>query len=88
MWSTIFTAASTVMGNKMLGGGGQSGPAITAADAKAAINFTPYKMQTSSPEQAGEVGSVGGAAQYNQLLAAWDSYLNNEYLEMSKRIIT
>ena len=45
-------------------------------------------MQTSSPEEAGEVGSVGGAAQYNQLLAAWDSYLNNEYLEMSKRIIT
>lgn len=84
MWSTIFTAASTVMGSK----GGQSGPAITAADAKAAINFSDYRMQTSSPEQAGEVGLVGGAAQYNQLLAAWDSYLNNEYLEMSKRIIT
>ena len=45
MWSTIFTAASTVMGNKMLGGGGQSGPAITAADAKAAINLHPIKCK-------------------------------------------
>ena len=86
MWSTIFTAASTVLGSKMSGGGG--GPTMTAADVKSAINFTPYKMQTSAPEQAGEVGQVGGAVQYNQLLSAWDSYLNNEYLEMSKRIIT
>jgi len=45
-------------------------------------------MQTKDPEPAGQVGQVGGAVQYNQLLAAWDSYLNNEYLEMSKRIIT
>ena len=88
MWSTIFTAASTVLGNRMSGGGGQQGPIITAADAKAAINFNPYKMQTKDPEPAGQVGQVAGAAQYNQLLAAWDSYLNNEYLEMSKRIIT
>jgi len=34
------------------------------------------------------VGAVTGAAQYNQLLSAWDSYLNNEYLELAKRIIT
>ena len=87
MWSTIFTAASTVLGSRMSGGGGR-GPTMTAADVKSAINFTPYKMQTSAPEQAGEVGQVGGAVQYNQLLNAWDNYLNNEYLEMSKRIIT
>jgi len=88
MWSTIFTAASTAIGSRMLSGGSQSTAAMTAADVKSAINFTPYKMQTSAPEKAGEAGQVGGAVQYNQLLSAWDSYLNNEYLEMSKRIIT
>jgi|TARA_A100001391_G_C4904744_1_gene234693 hypothetical protein len=87
MWSTIFTAASSVLGSRMAGGN-QPTATMTAADVKSAINFTPYKMQTSAPEQAGEVGQVGGAVQYNQLLSAWDSYLNNEYLEMSKRIIT
>ena len=88
MWSTIFTAASTVLGSRMSGGGGGRGPTMTAADVKSAINFNPYKMQTKDPEPAGQVGQVGGAVQYNQLLSAWDSYLNNEYLEMSKRIIT
>jgi hypothetical protein len=87
MWSTIFTAASTVLGSRMAEGN-QPTAAMTAADVKSAINFTPYKMQTSAPEKAGEAGQVGGAVQYNQLLSAWDSYLNNEYLEMSKRIIT
>jgi hypothetical protein len=65
MWSTIFTAASSVLGSRMAGGN-QPTATMTAAD----------------------VGQVGGAVQYNQLLSAWDSYLNNEYLEMSKRIIT
>lgn len=87
MWSTIFTAASTVLGSRMAEGN-QPTAAMTAADVKSAINFTPYKMQTSAPEKAGEAGQVVGAVQYNQLLSAWDSYLNNEYLEMSKRIIT
>lgn len=87
MWSTIFTAASTVLGSRMAEGN-QPTAAMTAADVRSAINFTPYKMQTSAPEKAGEAGQVGGAVQYNQLLSAWDSYLNNEYLEMSKRIIT
>jgi len=87
MWSTIFTAASTVLGSRMAEGN-QPTAAMTAADVKSAINFTPSKMQTSAPEKAGEAGQVGGAVQYNQLLSAWDSYLNNEYLEMSKRIIT
>jgi len=66
MWSTIFTAASTVLGSRMAEGN-QPTAAMTAADVKSAINFTPYKMQTSAPEQAGEVGQVGGAVQYNQL---------------------
>jgi len=84
MWSTIFTAASTIMGSR---GGEQQSSGITAADAKAAINFSQYKMQTKAPEPAGKVGAVSAAVTYNQLLSAWDDYLNNDYLEMSKRII-
>lgn len=84
MWSTIFTAASTVLGRGS--GGGNSG--ISVAEAKAAYDFGPYKMQTTTPQEAGRVGGVGPATQYNELLSAWDNYLNNEYLELSKRIFS
>tara|TARA_R100000455_G_C6247730_1_gene105077 strand:- start:727 stop:984 length:258 start_codon:yes stop_codon:yes gene_type:complete len=85
MWSTIFTAASTVMNRGRSGG---SSAAVNAAQAKAAVDFSEYKRDLVAMPQAVPVGAVTGAAQYNQLLAAWDSYLNNEYLELAKRIIT
>jgi len=86
MWSTIFTAASTAMMNRGRSDG--SSAAVNAAQAKAAVDFSEYKRDLTAMPQAVPVGAVTGAAQYNQLLAAWDSYLNNEYLELAKRIIT
>ena len=83
MWSTIFTAASTVLGR---GSSETSNSGISVAEAKAAYNFEPYKMEIAEPKEAGKIGGVGAATQYNELLSAWDNYLNNEYLELSKRI--
>jgi len=84
MWSTIFTAASTVMGRGSSGGSSDSG--VSVAEAKAAYDFE--KRPMAKPQEAVAVGGVGQAVQYNDLLRAWDDYLNNEYLELSKRMFT
>jgi len=84
MWSTIFTAASTVVGSRALSGGSE-GSGISVAEAKAAYDFD--KRPFAKPKEATPAGQVSAAVTYNQLLSAWDDYLNNDYLEMSKRII-
>ena len=44
-------------------------------------------MDTASPQEAEKVRFGQTSAQYTEFLQAWDSYLNNEYLEMAKRIM-
>ena len=83
MWSTIFTAASTVLGR---GASGSRNSGINIAEAMAAYDFPRRPM--AKPQEAVAVGGVGPATQYNELLSAWDNYLNNEYLELSKRIFS
>ena len=74
------TIGASILGGRSGGGGVQQ---IQAPD----INFTRFMMTPSSPEEAGTVKFGQTSAQYSEFLQAWDSYLNNEYLEMSKRIL-
>lgn len=66
--------------------GGRSGGGVQQIEAPD-VNFTRFMMTTESPEQAQTVKFGQTSAQYTEFLQAWDSYLNNEYLEMSKRIM-
>lgn len=72
------------IGASLLGGGGGAGipESPTAPD----IDYTRYMIDVRSPEKAVGVGGVQQtSAQYSQFLQAWDNYLKNDYLEMSKR---
>lgn len=73
------------IGASLLGGGGSGVPETpTAPD----IDFSRYMIDVGTPEKAVSVGGVQQtSAQYSQFLQAWDNYLKNEYLEMSKRMI-
>lgn len=73
------------IGASILGGGGGGVPdAPTAPD----VDFTRYMIDVRSPEKAVGVGGVQQtSAQYSQFLQAWDNYLKNDYLEMSKRFL-
>jgi hypothetical protein len=53
------------------------------------VDFSKYMYETKkSVPQATTVGGVGKtSADYTQFLRAWDDYLSNDYLEMSKRIM-
>ena len=66
--------------------GGSSGGGVQQVQAPD-VNFTRFMMTTESPEQAQTVTFGQTSAQYTEFLQSWDSYLNNEYLEMSKRIM-
>ena len=76
----ILGIGASILGGGIGGGGAQQ---IEAPD----INFTRYMMDTASPQEAEKVRFGQTSAQYTEFLQAWDSYLNNEYLEMAKRIM-
>ena len=82
MWSTIFNAASTVMSNRQ--SSQPKSAATTMAEAKAAYNFKPYMEELKTPTQAVKVGAITQGSSYTELLNAWDNFLNNDYLEISK----
>ena len=79
----IFSIGASVLG----GGGGSSTPYTPSRDKK--VNFSSYMYSTTrAVPQATPVGAVGKtSADYTQFLRAWDDYLSNDYLEMSKRIM-
>ena len=78
-WNAIFGIGANILSGRDGGGVGQ---APQAPD----VSFTRYMMTTESPEEA-EAVRFGEGTSYAEFLKAWDSYLNNEYLQMSKRII-
>tara|TARA_X000001388_G_C2233745_1_gene124320 strand:- start:5651 stop:5899 length:249 start_codon:yes stop_codon:yes gene_type:complete len=78
-WNAIFGIGANILSGRDGGGVGQ---APQAPD----VSFTRYMMTTESPEEA-EAVRFGEGTSYAEFLRAWDSYLNNEYLEMSKRIM-
>jgi len=74
------------IGASVLGGGG--GSSTTYTPSARGVDFTRYMIDARSPEKAVGVGGVGKtSADYTQFLRAWDDYLSNDYLEMSKRIM-
>ena len=79
----IFSIGASVLG----GGGGSSTSYTPTIDKK--VDFSKYMYETKkSVPQATTVGGVGKtSADYTQFLRAWDDYLSNDYLEMSKRIM-
>lgn len=76
------------IGASVLGGGG--GSSTTYKPSAPDVSFKEYMYTTTRgvQAQATPVGGVGKtSADYTQFLRAWDDYLNNDYLEMSKRIM-
>jgi len=74
------------IGASVLGGGG--GSSTTYTPSARGVDFTRYMIDARSPEKAVGVGGVQQtSAQYSQFLQAWDNYLKNDYLEMSKRFL-
>lgn len=75
------------IGASLLGGGSSGTPYTPEARD---ISFKEYMYTTTRGVQA-EATPVGGvgktSADYTQFLRAWDDYLNNDYLEMSKRML-
>lgn len=80
---SIFGIASSVLGSRSSSG---TSKGMTAAEAMAAIDFEEYKRTITKPQEAVPT-KIGAVTQYSDLLNAWDDYLNNEYLELSKRIL-
>ena len=78
-WSAIFGIGADILSGRDGGGVGQTPEAPD-------ISFTRYMETTESPAEA-ETVRFGESTSYAEFLRAWDSYLNNEYLEMSKRIM-
>ena len=79
--SEIFSIGASILGGS--GGGSQQTYEPSAPD----VSFTRYMRKYQEPEVAGKVGGIGKtSADYTQFLQAWDNYLNNDYLEMSKRM--
>tara|TARA_R110002126_G_scaffold162454_1_gene310415 strand:+ start:587 stop:850 length:264 start_codon:yes stop_codon:yes gene_type:complete len=85
MWSTIISAASTVMGSKSSNNSAPSAAEQMAA-AKTAYNFKPYMADLEAPAAAVKVGGIAQGSSYAELLSAWDNFLTNDYLEMSKNM--
>tara|TARA_R100000908_G_C3725331_1_gene126602 strand:- start:492 stop:746 length:255 start_codon:yes stop_codon:yes gene_type:complete len=79
-FSEIFSIGASILGGGIGGGGMSQTP--QAPD----INFTRYMRETASPSES-EAVRFGESTSYSEFLRAWDSYLNNDYAEMSKRII-
>jgi len=74
------------IGSSLLSGGSSSSTTSYAPQAPD-VSFTRYMRKYQEPETAGKVGGIGKtSADYTQFLQAWDNYLNNDYLEMSKRM--
>lgn len=72
------------IGASVLGGKGSGGvPAPTIIDMPKLYEY----RETAEPEAAKSVEFGQSSAQYSEFLQAWDSFLNNEYAEMAKRIV-
>jgi hypothetical protein len=80
-FTEMLSIGASVLGSGIGGGGMPQTP--QAPD----INFTRYMRSTTSPSES-EAVRFGESTSYSDFLRAWDSYLNNDYAEMSKRIIT
>jgi hypothetical protein len=77
----ILGIGASILGGRSGGGTGVSAPTI--------INMPKrYEYrETVDPEVAKTVEFGESSAQYVEFLQAWDSFLNNEYSEMAKRIM-
>lgn len=79
--SEILSIGASVLGGRS--GGGTGVPAPTIIDMPKLYEY----RETADPEAAKSVEFGQSSAQYSEFLQAWDSFLNNEYAEMAKRIV-
>lgn len=79
--SEILSIGASVLGGRSSGGTGVPSPTIIDMP-----KLYEYR-ETTDPEVAKTVEFGQSSAQYSDFLEAWDSFLNNEYAEMAKRII-
>lgn len=77
----ILGIGASILGGTSGGGAGVSAPTIIDVP-----KLYEYR-ETAEPEAAKKVEFGQSSAQYSEFLQAWDSYLNNEYAEMAKRIV-
>ena len=79
--SEILGIGASILGGRSSGGTGVPSPTIIDMP-----KMYEYR-ETAEPEAAKKVEFGQSSAQYSEFLQAWDSFLNNEYAEMAKRII-